>query len=68
MGQLVEPGSSLSVVADDPDDNRVLECAVDGSAGFVVSGDHHLLALGKYASILIVTPRRFLDLQLNLER
>jgi putative PIN family toxin of toxin-antitoxin system len=29
----------------DPDDNRVLECALASNAGFIVTGDRHLLRL-----------------------
>jgi uncharacterized protein len=43
------------------DDNRVLECAVKGSAHYIVTGDRHLLKLGTYESISIVTVRQFLD-------
>jgi predicted nucleic acid-binding protein len=56
----------VRAVEDDPDDDRILECAVEAQAQIVVSGDHHLLALQEYKSILIVTPRRFLELFLAL--
>src|ERR1700688_1080580 len=36
---LVRPRETLNAVKDDPDDNRVLECAVAGSANLIVSGD-----------------------------
>ncbi len=36
----------LSVIREDPDDDRYLECAVEGLAEYIVSGDRHLLALG----------------------
>ena len=51
----------LNDVPDDPDDNRVLECAVDGRAYSIVTGDRHLLRLGSYAGIPIVTVRSFLQ-------
>jgi uncharacterized protein len=57
----VAPQLVLDVVKDDPDDNRVLECAVAGRADYIVSGDRHLLQLSAYASIPIVTARQFLD-------
>jgi putative PIN family toxin of toxin-antitoxin system len=65
MGELVVPRITLDAVPDDPDDNRILECAVEAEAEFVVSGDHHLLALQQYRSIPIVTPRQFLELVLS---
>ena len=58
---LVDPNFQLNAVPDDPDDNRVLECAVAGKADFIVSGDRHLLRIGNYAGIAIVTVREFLE-------
>ena len=56
------PGKlSLSVITDDPADNRYVECAVEGEADYLVSGDGHLLKLGAYENILILRPREFFD-------
>jgi uncharacterized protein len=48
---MIEPKLVLDVVKDDPDDNRVLECAWAGKADYVVSGDRHLLKLVSYDGI-----------------
>ena len=61
LGEIVEPGEVLKVIVDDPDDNRVLECAVKGKADLIVSGDRHLLKLGMYRGIKIVTVRQFME-------
>jgi uncharacterized protein len=45
VADLVKPRIVLEIVAEDPDDNRVLECAVAGRADYIVSGDKHLLKL-----------------------
>lgn len=58
------PGT-LKVVAADPDDDPVLECAVVGQAQYLVSGDRHLLALGNYQAIQIVKAAEFLALLQN---
>ncbi len=50
------------LVAADPDDDIFLHCAVTAGAAYVVSGDHHLLALGQYADIPIVTIHDFFAL------
>jgi hypothetical protein len=56
------PGSlTLNVISDDPSDNRYLECAAEGSADFIVSGDRDLLDLGNYQGIAIVRPAAFLE-------
>jgi len=61
VSYIVDPDFLLHVVADDPDDNRVLECAVAGKANhYIVSGDRHLLKLSSYQGISILTVRQFL--------
>ncbi len=50
----------LSLVIDDPDDNRFIECAVALDASHVISGDKHLLGIRKYLSIKILSPLDFL--------
>ena len=58
---IVEPELALALIRDDPDDDRVLECAFAGKADYVVSGDRHLLRLGSYGAIRIMTIRQFID-------
>lgn len=53
---------SLPPLAADPDDTKYLECAVEGKADYLVSGDHHLLDLKFYQGIRIVDPLTFLRL------
>jgi len=62
MGSIVAPRASIHAVVDDPDDDHILECAVEARAQFIVSGDRHLLALEKYRSVSIVTPRQFVEM------
>jgi predicted nucleic acid-binding protein len=49
----------VQAVPDDPDDNLIVESALEANASFIVSGDRHLLAVRTYKSISIVSPRRF---------
>ncbi len=58
---VVKPAFSLQVIADDPDDDRILECAVAAQADCIVSGDRHILRLGNYAGMDVLTVRQFLD-------
>lgn len=60
VAEIIEPEAHLSVVTADPEDNRVLECAVEGRADVIVSGDRDLLALGRYAEIPVFRPQEFL--------
>jgi putative PIN family toxin of toxin-antitoxin system len=60
---LVRIRNELKVVTADPDDDKVLECAVLGSATHIVTGDRrHLLPLGSYQGVRIVTSAEFLAL------
>ena len=60
---LITPAFTLSFIKEDEPDNRVLECAVEGQAGYIVSGDeHHLQPLKEYKGITILSPTQFLEL------
>lgn len=45
----------------DSTDNRVLECALEVKADFVVTGDLDLLEVGQRQGVKVVTVRAFLD-------
>lgn len=63
FSRLVTITNTLQVIAADPDDNKVLECALAGGATHVVTGDRrHLLPLGSYQGIQIVSAADFLAL------
>lgn len=49
------------MVADDPDDDKFLACAIVADAAAIISGDPHLLTLGVYRTIPIMTPAQFLE-------
>ena len=53
---MVVPAIIQPAIADDPDDDAVLACAVAAHADLVVSGDSHLLQLEHYEGVRIVTP------------
>jgi uncharacterized protein len=61
ISETISTTAALAVIKDDPDDDRVLECAIAGRADYIVSGDRHLLKLGSYKNIPIVTVRQFMD-------
>ena len=61
--RLVMIPNRLNVVTADPDDDKVVECAVVGDATYIVTGDRrHLLPLGSYQGITIVSAADFLAL------
>jgi putative PIN family toxin of toxin-antitoxin system len=60
MGKIVEPSRRLTVFRDEPD-NRILECAVEGKADVIVTGDKAMLSIGEYGSIRLITLAEYLD-------
>jgi len=52
--------SSLKAVREDPDDDVVVNTAIDGRADYIVSGDRHLRELKRFQGVRIVSPRAFL--------
>ena len=60
VAEIISPKISLRVIAEDPTDDRVLECAVSGGADLIVSGDRHLRRLKSFRNIGIVQPSDFL--------
>lgn len=61
MTILVPGVPSEQFVPDDPDDDWVVACAIEGQADFIVSGDPHLLALQTVRGIRVLSPRQFVD-------
>ncbi|MCC6791408.1 MAG: putative toxin-antitoxin system toxin component, PIN family [Thermomicrobiales bacterium] len=59
---IVIPPDSIQAILNDPKDDMFIECAVAGGADVIISGDRHLLAMGVYGEIRIVTPAEFLEI------
>jgi putative PIN family toxin of toxin-antitoxin system len=59
----VEPTQRIDVITEDPTDNRIIECAAASGSEYLVSGDKHLLKIGQYRGIKIVTPADFVEIQ-----
>jgi putative PIN family toxin of toxin-antitoxin system len=57
---MVKPLDHVVVTAD-PSDDRVLACAVSASADVIISGDKHLLSLGRCDGIPIIRAAGFLE-------
>ena len=53
--EVVDLDRRVDAVDADPDDNVVLDTAVNGRAAFIVTGDKHLLELVEFEGIRIIT-------------
>jgi len=58
---LVSPTESVNAVSADPDDNAIIAAALAAEVDLIVSGDHHLLDLGSFRAIRIVSPAQLLQ-------
>jgi putative PIN family toxin of toxin-antitoxin system len=61
VADFVNPSETINVVLEDPEDNRILECAVEAEASYIITGDFHLLKLRKYRNIKVVNAVAFLE-------
>ncbi len=61
LGDPVFPRKKIKLIDKDPEDNKVLECALEYKADMIISGDEHILGLGTFRGIPILTPAKYLD-------
>jgi putative PIN family toxin of toxin-antitoxin system len=61
IADFVNPLKTMDVVLEDPEDNRILECAVEAEASYIVTGDFHLLKLIRYRNIEVLNAVAFLE-------
>lgn len=57
-GKLVKPEETIKVVENDPDDDKFFECAAEGGAEYIVSGDPHILNVGKFRKTKCIKPKK----------
>jgi putative PIN family toxin of toxin-antitoxin system len=57
---IVSPSERIRIISADPDDDRILGCALEARADLIVSGDAHLLKLGRHEGVRILNPSEFL--------
>jgi len=62
LSLVVEPQKRINRIIIDPPDNRILECAKEGNADYIISGDKHLLRLRTYKRIKIISPSEYMTI------
>ena len=61
--KIIEPKVKVDKIKIDPQDNKILEAALEAKADYIVSGDKkHLLSLGNFRNIPIISAKQFLDI------
>jgi putative PIN family toxin of toxin-antitoxin system len=61
----ISPIVTVDIVKEDPDDDRILECAAEAKSDFIVTEDKDLLRIGQFGTARIVTIREFVRLALT---
>ncbi|MDA2922687.1 putative toxin-antitoxin system toxin component, PIN family [Patescibacteria group bacterium AH-259-L07] len=58
---VIDTHSNIHIIKQKMSDNKILECAVDGKADLIISGDtKHIQPLKKFKGIPIVSPGEFI--------
>jgi uncharacterized protein len=62
VAEIVAVRSIFKAVREDPDDDVVVNTAIDGRADYIISGDRHLRELKRFQGVRIVSPKAFLTI------
>lgn len=57
VAEIVEVKEKLDIISRDPEDNKILECAIAGDADIIVTADQDLIKLKEYRGIAILHPK-----------
>ncbi len=61
IADFVDPSKTINAVPENPEDNRILECAVESKANYIITGDSHLRKLSRYLNIEVLNAAVFLQ-------
>ena len=62
LGNRITAKNKIENGSSDKDDNKYIECGIAASVDYIISGDNHLLEIGKYENIEIIDARRYLEI------
>lgn len=60
ISNVINIKSKINIV-EDPNDNHIIECAIDSTADYIILGDKHLLDIKKFKDVKIITARKLLE-------
>jgi len=53
---VIRPQKKLTIVKNDPDDNKILECALEAHADLIITADKHLISMKVFKNTKIMHP------------
>ena len=56
FAKIVQPKQKINIVKEDPDDNIIIECAIESKSEYIITYDKHLLNIKQYKQIKIIKP------------
>lgn len=59
LAKIVKPAETYRIVKADPSDDKIIECAEESKADYIVTGDKHLLQLKRWKRVRIIKPSDF---------
>lgn len=59
---LVELNQKVDIIKDDPEDNKIIECALASFSEYIITYDKHLLKIKNFKEIKIITPEESLKI------
>jgi len=63
ISTIIAPKERFDIVKDDPDDNKILECAHAGNVKYIISNDKHLLKIKEFKGIKIISSDEFISIK-----
>jgi putative PIN family toxin of toxin-antitoxin system len=62
IGNKIIAKSQIKNGSRDKTDNKYIECGIAANVDYIISGDIHLLELGKYEKIKIISAKNYLEI------
>jgi len=56
---LVVIKNKINAVKEDPDDDKIIECAIESNSEYILTYDNHLLKIKEYKGVKILRPEEF---------
>jgi len=61
VATVLKTNPHIHLISDEPD-NRILECALEAEADYIITGDKHLLSRKRFQNIRIIRLSEFLEI------